>query len=231
MSIHIEAKKGEIAPKVLMPGDPLRAKWIAEHFLQNPKPYNSVRNMLGFTGMGPSGLVSVQGGGMGIPSLSIYANELFEEYDVQEIVRVGTCGGLQDNLKIGDVILAQGACSESAINKRRFRGMDFAPLADWGLLKKAEEIAKVLSIPVRVGNVVAVDLFHNDIDPEEWKLWAKYGVLAVDMETSELYTLAALHRRKALAILTVSDVLPTKEQASAAVREHTFGNMVGIALR
>jgi purine-nucleoside phosphorylase len=227
---HIGAKKGQIASRMLLPGDPLRAEWIAEKFLTDVVRYSKVRNMLGFTGTFEGRRVSVQGGGMGMPSLSIYANELFDKYDVQEIIRVGSCGGLQADLKTRDIVIAQGSCSESSMNKRRFKGMDFAPIADWDLLYKAFEMAKKLAISVRVGNILSADWFYHDVDPEEWKLWAKYNVLAVEMETAELYTLAAKRKKKALTILTVSDSLVTHETLSSDEREKSFADMVRIAL-
>lgn len=236
MSIHIEAAPGKIASRVLFPGDPLRAKWIAENFLTNVVQYSRVRNMLGFTGTAfeetPSEKrISVQGSGMGMSSLSIYANELFKDYGVQEIIRVGTCGGFREDMVPGDIVIAQAGCSDSAMNRRRFHGMDFAPIADWDLLSRAVELAKDMKIPVRVGNVLSTDLFYNDIDPDEWKLWAKYGVIAVEMETAELYTLAAKYGRKALSILTVSDILPTGKAIDADARERTLSGMIEMATR
>jgi purine-nucleoside phosphorylase len=231
MSVHIGAEEGAIASTVLLPGDPLRAEWVAKTFLKNVTRYSTVRNMFGFTGYTSTRRrVSVQGSGMGMPSLSIYANELIDQYGVKRVIRIGSAGSLQQGIKTRDIVLAAGACSESSINTRRFKGMHFAPIADWDLLYKANEAARKLSIPVRVGNTVSVDLFYNDIDSDEWKLWAKYGVLAVDMESAELYTLAAQKRVQALAILTISDVLPTGERVSASDRENTFGDMVRIAL-
>jgi purine-nucleoside phosphorylase len=233
MSTHIGAKAGDIAPTVLLPGDPLRAEWVAERFLDDVKLYTEVRGMLGFTGIAPKGkLVSVQGSGMGMPSLSIYVNELVAEYGVKCIIRIGSCGALQKDMKTGDIVLAAGACSNAGTNARRFKGMQFAPLANWPLLLSAYEAAGKLGIPVRVGNVFSTELFYNDVDPDEWELWAKYGVLAVDMESSELYTLGANREKgfQALTILTVSDVLPTGEQVSASDRQSTFVDMVRIAL-
>ncbi|MDO8537042.1 MAG: purine-nucleoside phosphorylase [bacterium] len=239
---HISAKKGEIARRVLLPGDPLRAKRIAKTFLKNVVRCNTVRNMLGFTGQAPDGRrvsVSVQGSGMGMPSLSIYVNELFDDYGVEEIIRVGSCGSMQEDIKIGDIVIAQGSCSNSNLNRRRFRGLDFAPIADWGLLRSACEIAEKMMIPVHVGNIVASDTFYSDHDRDgfyndyardEWKMWAASGVLAVEMETAELYTLAARKKKKALTILTVSDNLVTREATSSKDRERNFENMVRIAL-
>lgn len=231
MSTHINAENGTVAKTVLLPGDPLRAEHIAQAFLEKPVRYNTVRNMFGFTGYNFNGkFVSVQGSGMGMPSLSIYVNELVDHYGVEKIIRVGSCGALQKHLKLKDIVIAAGACTDSGINRRRFKGMDFAPIASWELLRKACEEAEKFSIPVQVGNILATDLFYNDVDPDEWQLWAKYGVLAVEMETAELYTLAAHKGIQALTILTVSDLLPNKESLSAEERQNGFDDMVKIAL-
>ncbi len=229
MSIHIGAKNGEIAETVLLPGDPLRAKYIAEKFLENAVCYNEVRGMYGFTGNYNGRKVSVQGTGMGIPSCSIYINELISEYNVQNLFRVGTCGALQTDLKIGDVILAMTASTDSQVNKINFNGMDYAPSADFSLLQKAFNAAKEMNINAGVGSVLSADSFYND-DPDYWKIWADYGVLAIEMETSALYTLAAKHKRNALSILTVSDNLVTGEAAASEQREKSFMNMIKIAL-
>ena len=229
MSIHIEAKKGEIAEVVLMPGDPLRAKYIADHFLEDVHCYNRVRGMFGFTGFYKGRRISVQGSGMGMPSLSIYVNELLNEYDVKEIIRVGTCGAFQPEIKVRDIVLAMASCSNSAMNTRRFRGMDFAPCANFELLHRAYLNCNDMGIDVHVGNVFAADDFYGD-DPEEWKIWAEYGVLAVDMESAALYTLAARAKAKALTLLTVSDSFITNEVMSAEEREKSVSTMVEIAL-
>ena len=231
MSIHIAAKSGDIAERVLFPGDPLRAEYIAQTFLTDVRRYNDSRNMLGFTGLTSGGQrVSVQGSGMGMPSLAIYATELIRDFGVKEIVRVGTCGALQPDIKLREVILAQGSCSESNLNRRRFKGMDFAPLASWDLLYKAFEMALELDLPVRVGNILAADKFYNEEDPDEWKMWAKYGVLAVEMESAELYTIAAQYGVRALSILTVSDSLPLGTKISPEDRQSTLADMVKLAL-
>jgi len=235
MSTHIGATKGTIAPTVWLPGDPLRAKRIAEKFLTNVIQYNDWRNMFGYTGWTPTGQrVSVQGSGMGMPSLGIYVHELVHEFDVKTIIRLGTAGGLQKDMHTGDIVIAQCASSNAGTNTRRFRGMQFAPPADPTLLMEAWTLAvEKLEIPIRVGGVVSTEIFYNDVDMDEWKLWASYGVLAIDMETSELYTLGARqdHGFQALSILTVSDVLPTGEELSAHDRERTFMDMVRIALQ
>lgn len=229
MSIHIGAEPGDIAPTILLPGDPLRAKYIAENYLEEAYCYNKVRGMYGFTGRYMGKLVSVQGTGMGIPSIAIYLNELINQYQVQNLIRIGSCGSLQPEIKVRDIIFAMSASTDSNINRIRFKGKDFAPTACYQLLKKAELIAQENAIPVHVGNVLTEDQFYQD-DPEHWKLWASYGVLAVEMETAALYTLAAKFKVKALSILTVSDSLVYKEETSSAEREMTFNQMVEIAL-
>jgi len=230
MSIHIKGNC-EIAPTVLLPGDPLRAKWIAETFLRNVEQFNNTRNMFGYTGMIKEKKISVMGTGMGMPSLSIYVNELIDSYNAKKLIRVGTCGALQADMNTKDIVLVMGSCSTSNSNRRRFKGLDFAPIADWSLLRRAHEIAMELAIPVRVGSNLSEDLFYNgEIDPDEWKMWAKYGVLSVEMESAELYTLAARKRVQALSILTVSDVLPTGEQLPPEEREQGLVPMMEIAL-
>jgi purine-nucleoside phosphorylase len=229
MSIHIGAEKGQIAEKVLLAGDPLRARAIAERFLEDVFEYNNVRGMYGYTGNYMGKAVSVQGSGMGIPSISIYAHELINEYDVKTLIRVGTCGSLQENVKIRDIVIAMGACTDSAINHHRFGGMDYAPIADFQLLTKAAELAKLARLRSHVGNILSSDQFYHH-DKENWKTWADYGVLAVEMESSALYTLAAQAGVKALTILTVSDHLITKEFASADERQGSFMDMARIAL-
>lgn len=228
MSIHIEAEKGAVAERVLLPGDPLRAKFVAENFLTDSVCYNKVRNMFGFTGLYKGVKVSVQGTGMGMPSLSIYANELFNFYNVQKAIRIGTAGSLQKNVELRSVVLAQSACTDSAINVHRFGGLTFAPTADWDLLKKAYDAAVSLKQKVSVGTIFSTDIFYDEA--EHWKLFAKYGTLAVEMETAELYSLAAHYHRKALALFTVSDSMVTGETTSAHEREQTFTQMMQIAL-
>lgn len=230
MSIHISAKKGDIAETILLPGDPLRAKFIAENWLGNSVCYNNVRGMYGFTGTFQGKRVSVQGTGMGMPSLSIYAHELMTLYGVKTLIRVGSCGALQPDLRLRDVILAQAASSDSAMNQVRFQGMNYAPAADWDLLRAAWENSRSKEgVNVQVGSILSTDTFYND-DPESWKLWASFGVKAVEMEAAGLYTLAAKHRCRALAILTVSDSLVTAQEMTSAERERTFKDMVEIAL-
>ncbi|MDI6603847.1 MAG: purine-nucleoside phosphorylase [Thermoanaerobacteraceae bacterium] len=229
MSIHINAKQNDIAETVLLPGDPLRAKYIAENFLEDAVCYNKVRGMYGFTGKYKGKRVSVQGTGMGIPSLSIYANELIAEYKVKNLIRIGTCGSMQPDIKLRDIIIAMASSTDSAINKIRFNGMDYAPTASFILLKKAYDIAVKKGINVKVGGILTSDTFYHD-DPDDWKLWAKFGVLAVEMETSGLYTLAAKYHVDALSILTVSDSLVTGDTTTSKEREKTFNDMLNIAL-
>ncbi len=228
MSIHIEAKANEIADTVLLPGDPLRAKYIAETFLDNPVCYNRVRNMLGFTGTYKGKKVSVQGTGMGVPSISIYINELMQSYNVQNLIRVGTCGALQKDVKVRDVILAMSASTDSQMNRFIFKGVDYAPTANWDLLKKAFDAGTEKGLQLKVGNVFTADMFYNDY--AEHQKWADYGILAIEMETAALYTLAAKYDRKALSILTVSDHIITGEETSAEERQTTFNEMIEVAL-
>jgi purine-nucleoside phosphorylase len=229
MSIHIGAKKGDIAETVLLPGDPLRAKFIAENLFQDVQCYTQVRGMLGFTGLYKGQRVSVQGTGMGLPSHSIYVNELIDSFGVKTLIRVGTCGSFQENIKLRDVVLAMSSCSESNFNRKTFKGMDFAPTADFELLIKAYNYTKTKAKKVHVGSVLSADTFYNE-DREEWKLWARHGVLAVEMETSALYTIAARKKCRALSILTVSDCLVTGAASPSQDREQTFTDMVDIAL-
>jgi purine-nucleoside phosphorylase len=229
MSLHIGAEPGQIAPHVLMPGDPLRAKWIAETFLDDATCYSEVRGMYGFTGTWKGHPVSVQGSGMGQPSISIYAHELFESYDVQAVTRVGSCGGLSPDLKLRDLVIASGACTDSQINKIRFEGLDYAPVADFELLRRAAAAAESQPVTSKVGLIFSCDSFYHP-RPELLERMAHYGVLAVEMEAAALYTLAAQHGRKALAICTVSDVIATGEEVSAQDRQETFGHMVQVAL-
>lgn len=229
MSIHIGAKPGQIAPTILLPGDPLRAKHIAETMLEDAILFNEVRGMLGYTGRYGDKRISVMGSGMGMPTLSIYVNELINEYQVKTLIRVGTCGSFQPDLKIGDIVLAMTASTDSQMNKIRFDGMDYAPAASFELLLKAYQVAQERGIQVRVGGMFAGDTFYHD-DPDWWKIWAEYGTLVVEMESNALYTLAAKFKADALSILTVSDNLVTKEEATAEHREKGFTQMAEIAL-
>ena len=229
MSIHIGATQGQIASTVLLPGDPLRAKHIAETFLQDVVCFNEVRGMLGYTGRYGDKTVSAMGSGMGMPSLSIYVNELVTEYNVETLIRVGTCGAFQPDLKIGDIVLAMTASTDSHINKLRFGGMDYAPAASFDLLLKAYNAAKERGINVQVGGIFSSDTFYND-DPDWWKIWSEYGALVVEMESNSLYTLGAKFKISTLSILTVSDNLVTGEALTAEQREKSFTKMAKIAL-
>jgi purine-nucleoside phosphorylase len=229
MSIHIEAKKGEIAETVLLPGDPMRAKWIADTFLKDSIQYNNVRGMLGFTGTFKGKKISVQGTGMGIPSTLIYATELITEYGVKNLIRVGSAGSYQNDVKIRDIVLAMSASTNSGLNSIRFNGADYAPTASFKLFQKAVEVAKEKKIVVKAGGILSSDEFYAD-DFNSYKKWADYGVLCVEMETSGLYTVAAKYNVNALSILTISDSLVTKEKTRREEREQTFKEMVEIAL-
>jgi purine-nucleoside phosphorylase len=231
MSTHIGAEPGQIAPYVLLPGDPLRARWIAETFLEDATCYSEVRGMYGYTGTYRGERVSVQGSGMGLPSLSIYVTELFAEYDVRSIVRVGSCGALTEGLALRDLVIASGACTDSSMNRIRFEGLDYAPVADFDLLRAAHDAytARDLQVAAKVGLIFSGDTFYSP-RPELTRRMADYGVLAVEMEASALYTLAAEFGRRALAVCTVSDHIVTGEQTTAQERQETFTDMVGIAL-
>ena len=231
MSTHIGAAPGDIAPTVLMPGDPLRAKWIAETFLDDARCYSQVRGMYGYTGTWRGQPVSVQGSGMGQPSLAIYAHELFREYGVRTMIRVGSCGALTEKLAVRDIVLASGACTDSSMNRVRFEGLDYAPVADFGLLRAAYDTAHGLDLApdVHVGLIFSSDSFYSP-RPDLVSRMTEYGVLAVEMEAAALYTLAAKYGARALTVCTVSDHIVTGEETTAQEREQTFGSMVEIAL-
>lgn len=231
MSIHIEAKQDEIADFVLLPGDPLRAKHIAENLLTNAVCYNNVRGMLGYTGYFKGKRVSVQGTGMGLPSLMIYTSELITDYKVKTLVRVGTCGGLLTEVKVRDVVLAVSASTDSFSVARYFPGMTFAPTASFRLAQLAAANAVKMNMPLKAGNILSSDLFYHF--PEEgdaYQLWRNYGTLAVEMESAGLYMLAARHSVEAVSLLTVSDHLLTGEHVSADERQTNFTNMTKLAL-
>lgn len=229
MSVHIEAKKGEIAETVLMPGDPLRAQWIAQTFLKDAFCYNKVRGMLGYTGTYNGKRISVQGSGMGIPSAMIYYHELINYYGIKNIIRVGSAGSFQKDIKLRDIVLAMAASTTSGINNNRFANSDYSPTANFDLLLNATLYARDKGIKIKAGNVLSADEFYED-NPDSYKLWAKYGVLCAEMEASGLYTIAAKYNIRALAILTISDSLVTGEQISSSERETSFNEMVEIAL-
>ena len=229
MSTHIAAKPGQIAETVLLPGDPLRAKYIAETYLENVEQYNSVRNMFGYTGTYKGKRVSVQGTGMGLPSIMIYANELITEYNVQNLIRVGSAGAIQKDIHVRDIVIAQGATTDSSVVSNTFNGqVNFAPICNFDLMHNAYMAAKERKLSVHVGNVLSSDRFYNE-ELDKQKL-ADYGVLAVEMEAAGLYLLAAKYNRKALALLTISDHILTGEETTAEERETTFDDMMLVAL-
>lgn len=228
MSVHIGAKENEIAETVLLPGDPLRAKYIAETFLEDISCYNEVRGMLGYTGTYKGERISVQGTGMGVPSISIYINELIKSYGVQQLIRVGTCGAIQKDVKVRDVILAMSASTDSQMNRLTFGGVDYAPTANFELLKKAYDTGVEKGLNLKVGNVFTADMFYND--NSELEKWAQYGILAIEMESAALYTIASKFDRKALSVLTVSDHILTGEETTSEERQTTFNDMIVVAL-
>lgn len=229
MSVHINAKEGQIAESILLPGDPLRAKFIAENFLKDINCYNEVRGMYGYTGLYKGMKISVQGTGMGIPSISIYTTELINSYGVKNLIRVGTCGSYKKEVKVRDLVIGMAASTDSNINRNRFNGMNYAPTASFKLLKKSYDIAVEKGFDPKVGNIFSSDTFYND-NAEEWKRWAEFGCLAVEMEAAALYTIAAKYNVDALALLTVSDHLLTGELTTPEERQNTFTNMVEVAL-
>lgn len=226
---HIGANKGDIAEVVLLPGDPLRAKYIAETFLEDVVQYNNVRGMLGFTGTYKGKRISIQGTGMGVPSIGIYADELINHFGCKTLMRIGTAGSMHESVKIRDVILAMASSTDSNINKLRFNGADYAPTANYELFIEAYNIAKQKGLSVKAGNILTSDTFYGD-DKDAWKKWAKFGVLCVEMETAQLYTLAAKYNVKALTLLTISDSLVTGESTTAEERQLTFNDMIITAL-
>lgn len=229
MTIHIGAKPGEIAETVLMPGDPYRAKWAAETFLDQPRLVNEVRGMLGYTGTWRGNPVSIQGSGMGMPSLSIYANELIRDYNAKTLIRIGSCGGMQQSVGIRDVIVAMTASSMSTPSRGIFRDFDFAPCADWSLLRAAVTAAEARGVTTHVGGIYSADVFYDE-RPDLNEQMTRHGILGVEMEAAELYNLCARHGIRGLAVLTVSDHLLTGDALPSEDRERSFGDMVEIAL-
>lgn len=227
---HIEAQSGDFAKTVLMPGDPLRAKYIAENFLENAKCVTKVRNMFGYTGTYQGKSVSVMGSGMGVPSVSIYATELYKDYGVDNIIRIGSCGAVRDDIKIRDIVIGMAASTDSNVNRQRFNNLDFAACADFSLLKKVVDTADKLEKKVHVGNIFTADLFYTP-QPEMFATMEKYGILAVEMEAAGLYGVAAEYGKKALTVLTVSDHIKTGEQTTSAERETTFKDMMELTLQ
>ena len=226
---HNKAEKGDIAKTVLMPGDPLRAKYIAETYLEDPVCFNTVRNMFGYTGTYKGVPVSVMGSGMGMPSIGIYAQELFEQYDVDRIMRIGSAGAFSDDIKLMDVVMAQGACTNSNFAAQYRLGGTFAPIADFGMLRTAVEVSEKLGVTPHVGNVLSSDVFYND-DPDFNDRWKRMGVLCVEMESAALYMIAARLQKQALGIFTISDHLYRPEALSAEERQTSFDEMMKIAL-
>ena len=229
MSVHIGAPEGAIAPRVLLPGDPLRAKFIAKNYLENARCYNEVRGMYGYTGTYKGFDISVQGTGMGMPSHTIYVHELINFYRAKSLIRVGSCGSMQESIKIRDVIMGISASTNSGMVPLRFNGMNFAPTADWDLAAQAAASAKDLGIGLKAGNILSSDTFYDEFS-DSWKLWSKYGVMAVEMEAAGLYTAAARFGVKALCLLTVSDSMVTREKTTSEEREKTFTQMMELAL-
>ena len=229
MTIHISAKPGEIADTVLLPGDPLRAKWAAENFLKNPKCVNEVRGMFGYTGTWKGNRVSIHGSGMGMPSLSIYVNELIKEYDVKTLVRIGSAGGMSHKIKLRDVVIAMTSSTLSTPSLGMFKEINYAPCADYNLLSAAVAAAQGLNITTHVGGIYSSDVFYDE-RPDLTEQMTRHGILAVEMETAELYNLAARYGRRAVSVCTISDHLLTNESLTSEERESSFGDMVEISL-
>ncbi|WP_163577178.1 purine-nucleoside phosphorylase [Halomonas faecis] len=226
---HIEATRGDFADTVLMPGDPLRARYIAETFLDDVREVNAVRNMFGYTGTYRGRPVSVMGHGMGIPSVSIYARELIADYGVTTLIRVGSCGAVRDDVALRDVVIGLGACTDSGVNRTRFAGMDFAAIADFALTRHAVDAAAALGVPVKVGNLFSADLFY-DPRPDTVELLERYGIVGVEMEAAGLYGVAAEYGARAATICTVSDHIRRGESLSSADRQSTFDEMMRVSL-
>ena len=229
MTVHIGAKPGDIAPVVLLPGDPYRARWAAQTFLDNARLVNEVRGMLGYTGTWRGHPVTIHGTGMGMPSLSIYANELIRDYGAQTLIRIGSAGGMQPQVKVRDVVLAMSACTLSTPSRGIFRDLNFAPTADFGLMRAAWAAGQARGTALHAGPIYSSDIFYDE-RPDLQEQMQRHGVLCVEMETAELYTLAARHGRRALAVLTISDHLLTGEALPSDQRETSFADMVHIAL-
>lgn len=229
MTIHIGAEPDDIAETVLMPGDPYRARWAAERFLTNPRCINEVRGMLGYTGTWNGHDVTIQGSGMGMPSLSIYANELLKDFGAKTLIRIGSCGGMQPHVKLRDIIIAMTASTMSTPSRGIFRELQFAPAADWDLLKAAVASAETRDVGIHVGGIYSSDIFYDE-RPDLNTQMQRHGILGVEMEAAELYILAARYGARALAVLTVSDHLVTHEALPSEDRERSFGDMVEIAL-
>ncbi|SCZ69282.1 purine-nucleoside phosphorylase [Epibacterium ulvae] len=230
MTIHIGAKPGEIAETVLLPGDPYRAKWAAETFLDNVSLVNDVRGMLGYTGTWNGNAVTIQGSGMGMPSLSIYANELIKDFGARTLIRIGSCGGMQAHVNVRDIILAMTATTVGSPSQSIFKEVNFAPCANWGLLQAAAKASQSIDVTTHVGGIYSSDTFYAE-RPDLDEQMVRHGILGVEMEAAELYTLAARYGCRSLAVLTVSDHLQTGEALPSDQRERSFGDMVEIALK
>jgi purine-nucleoside phosphorylase len=229
LSIHIGAKNGDISEKVILPGDPLRAKFIADTFLKDVVCYNEVRGMYGYTGTYKGKRVSVQGTGMGMPSASIYITELIDFFGAKRLIRIGTCGAMQKQVKIRDIVIAMSASTNSNMCRKIFGNLDYAATADFELLNAAYNQISTMDVDVHVGGIYTSDSFYG-VDPKETEKLVEYGILAVEMETAALYTIAAQKRVQALTLLTVSDSLVTKEETSSEERQNTFLDMIKAAL-
>lgn len=231
MSIHNAAQKGDIAPKVLLPGDPLRAKFIAENYMSDILCYNQVRNTLGYTGIYQGERISVQSTGMGVPSISIYAEELIREYDVKQLIRIGTCGTIHHKIELNDIIVAMSACTDSNVNKIRFNHLDYAPTASYTLLTKAMQSCSDQNIHAVPGTILTSDHFYIDFGEHNYyQMWSKYGVLAIEMETAALYTIASRYEVDALAILQVTDNIVTNQHLSADDRQNGLDKLIRTGL-
>lgn len=230
MTVHIGAKPGDIAETVLLPGDPYRARWAAQTFLENPVLVNEVRGMLGYTGIWNGHRVTIHGTGMGMPSMSIYANELIRDYGAKTLIRIGSAGALQNHVKVRDIVLAQATTTLGSPSRSIFRELNFAPVADYDLLSAAHAAATARNIPTHVGGIYSSDTFYDE-RPDLSDQLQRHNCLCVEMEAAELYTLAARHKVRALAILTISDHILTHEALPADQRERSFGDMVEIALQ
>jgi purine-nucleoside phosphorylase len=229
MTVHIGAKQGDIAETILLPGDPLRARFVAEKYLENPVCYNEIRGMYGYTGYYKGKRISVQGTGMGMPSIGIYSHELIVDYGVKNLIRIGSCGSFNENVKVRDVLLAMSASTNSNYASQYDLPGTFAPTASYDLLERAKRTADSKNIPVKVGNILSSDIFY-DANPDAWKKWAAMGIMGVEMEAAALYMNAAKLGANALAILTVSDSLVTHELTTSEEREKTLTDMMEIAL-
>jgi len=226
---HINAQKGDFAKTVLMPGDPLRAKYIADNYLEDVRQVNEVRNMFGYTGTYKGTEVSVMGSGMGIPSISIYAKELYTQFGVENIIRIGSAGSVKEEIKVRDIVIGMGASTDSQVNRQRFKGLDFAAIASYNLLEKTVDAARELELDVNVGNIFSADLFYGP-DPEIFDVMKRHQIMAVEMEAAGLYGVAAECGKNALALMTISDHILTGEQTTAEERQNTFNDMMILTL-